>query len=322
MIALSTEVIGFNKPVLLVVLIILVFGALECERSWTRSRRRRGVEPGALAYVLDGLMILGTVLVLVGIAMLFVEGLTSMASMIGGLIDGGRVGLLIVGMILALGLVLALARAARGRHAAQDSASARAVAQPSIYPAARALEAHLADRVEQPGYAPLQDRFDEQSVPALSMMQQHWQPSAAITANVPTSFLNLAKPPVKPQTRPRFVLASTFLILALVVVVISSTGLFRHQLTDILASLEASYGTAASLTTPLAATDVQGAQKRVKSNELNLRAQPGTEQQVVVVLKQGDIVTAFTDARLLQGATWIKVRAGDYEGWVDQSLLE
>jgi Bacterial SH3 domain len=321
MIALSTEVIGFNKPVLLVVLIILVFGALECERSWTRSRRRRGVEPGALAYVLDGLMILGTVLVLVGIAMLFVEGLTSMSSMIGGLIDGGRVGLLIVGMVLALGLVLALARAARGRRVAQDSANARAVVRSSIYPAASALEAHLADRVEQPDYAPLQDRFDEQSVPALSMMQQHRQ-SAATTANVPTSFLNLAKPRAKPQTRPRFALASTFLILALVVVVISSTGLFRSQLTDVLASLEASYGTAASLTTPLAPTDVQGVQKRVKSNELNLRAQPGTEQQVVVVLKQGDIVTAFTDARLLQDATWIKVRAGDYEGWVDQSLLE
>ena len=73
---------------------------------------------------------------------------------------------------------------------------------------------------------------------------------------------------------------------------------------------------------PLPASDAQGAQKRVKSNGLNLRAQPGTDQQVVVVLKQGDTVTVFTDARLIRDAIWVKVRAGDYEGWVDQSLLE
>jgi len=42
----------------------------------------------------------------------------------------------------------------------------------------------------------------------------------------------------------------------------------------------------------------------------------------VMVLKQDDAVIVFTDARLIQGATWVKVRAGVNEGWVDQSLLE
>ena len=41
-----------------------------------------------------------------------------------------------------------------------------------------------------------------------------------------------------------------------------------------------------------------------------MRAQPGTDQQVVVVLKQGDTVMVFNDARLIHGATWVKVRAG------------
>jgi uncharacterized protein YgiM (DUF1202 family) len=73
---------------------------------------------------------------------------------------------------------------------------------------------------------------------------------------------------------------------------------------------------------PLSASDVQGSQKRVKSNGLNVRARPGTDQQVVAVLKQGDTVTVFTDARSIRDAIWVKVRAGDHEGWVDQSLLE
>ena len=121
MIALSTGLTVFSEPLLLVVLIALVFGALEGERAWTRSRRRRGLEPGAVAYLLDGLVIIGAVLALVGAAMLFVEGLTSIAALVGGVIDGERVGLLIVGMALALGLALALARAASGRRAAQDA---------------------------------------------------------------------------------------------------------------------------------------------------------------------------------------------------------
>jgi hypothetical protein len=227
-------------------------------------------------------------------------------------------------------------------------------AQPSI-----GLEASMAGAPAPSAYEPLRESFEEQ--PALAMMQQRWQPSATSAASAPTSFLDLAEPhaPTQP-TRSRFALASTLLSLALVVMLVSSAVLFRHQLMNVLSGMEASYGagdsssgasfgqtdagaenaaanvgaaaasiasapTAASLPTPaapLAASDAQGAQKRVKSNGLNLRAQPGTDQQVVVVLKQGDIVIVFNDARLIQGATWIKVRAGDYEGWVDQSLLE
>jgi hypothetical protein len=176
---------------------------------------------------------------------------------------------------------------------------------------------------------------------------------------VPTSFLDLAEPHAQLQARSRFALASTLLTLALVVVLVSGAVLFRRPLINMLAGMDAapvtadtgsresfdqadagaenaaanvgaaasvvSAPTAASQPTPAAlqpASDAQAAQKRVKSNRLNLRAQPGIDQQVVVVLKQGDIVTVFNDARLIQGATWVKVRTGDFEGWVDQSLLE
>ena len=359
--ALSAGLIGLSKPVLLVALIVLIFGALECERFWTRSRRRRGLEPGAVAFLLDGLVIIGIVLVLAVGASLFVAGITSTAAIIGGMIDGERGGLLIVGMALALGLALALTRAANRRQAAPASAGASAVGMPSIYPPVSAAEARLAGAEEQQlGYESPQEHIEEPLMAPLAMMQERWQPGAATAADVPTSFFDLAEPRAQARTRSRFALASTLLMLALMVSLISGIVLFRRPLGNVLAGMEASYSTAdtssggslgqagtgaenaaaavsaatasvvsaptaASQPAPAAlppASDAQAVQKRVKSNGLNLRAQPGTDQQVVVVLKQGDTVMVFNDARLIHGATWVKVRAGDFEGWVDQSLLE
>ncbi len=365
MIALSTGLTIFGEPLILVALIVLVFGALEGERIWTRTRRRRALEPGALAYLLDGLVIVGVVLTIVGAATLFVEGLTSIAATVGGIIDGQRVGLLIVGMALALGLALALARASSGRRAAQDLAVARAAVMPPINPGTSAAETRVAGAPEQqPAYTVLpRERFEEPPMPALAMMQERWQPGATSATSIPKSFLDLVEPQSKAPARSRFALASTLLMLALVVMVVSSAVLFRHQLMNVLSGMEASYGgavatdssaapsqldisaenaaanvgaavpaanaptvisqpTAVAPAAPLPASDAQGAQKRVKSNGLNMRRQPGTDQEVVAVLKQGDVVTVFTDARLIRDAIWVKVRAGDNEGWVDQSLLE
>jgi hypothetical protein len=358
MIALSTGLTGFSGPVLLVVLIILVLGALEGERVWTRSRRRRRLAPGVVAYLLDGLVIVGMVLALVGVATLFVEGLNSMAVVVGGVINGERVGLLIVGMALALGLALVLARAASGRRTAQDVASASTAVAPPTNVGPTVAEARLAVATEPP-VASAPSPYERFEAPPLAMMQERWQPSAASAVDVPTSFLDLKESRSNKPARSRFALASTLLVLALMVMVVSSALLFRHQLMGILAGMEASYGGVANATSngsppslaaadtssaaadvgaaaasvvsaptavgqaaALPAGDAQAAEKRVKSNGLNLRAQPGTDQQVVAVLAQGDLVTVFNDARLIQGATWVKVRAGEFEGWVDQRLLE
>jgi hypothetical protein len=349
--ALSFELTIFGKPLILVALIALVFAALQGERAWSRSRRRQGLEPGTVAYLLDGLVLVGVVLAFAASAMLFVQGLKSISMLLGGVIDGERVGLLFVGMAIALGLALALVRVASRRRAAQPVAGARM----PIGPERSATEASLASAPAQQAYEPLREHFEEEQ--PLAMLQQRWQPSAVSTASVPTSFLDLVEPP---RPRSRFALASTLLSLALVVLLVSSAVLFRHQLTNIISGIEASYSTAgasdggspgqtdvgaenaaanvgaatasvasaptaASLPTPAApllASDAQGAQKHVKSNSLNLRVGPGITQDVVVVLKQGDAVTVFTDASLIEGATWVRVRAGDHEGWVDQSLLE
>jgi hypothetical protein len=349
--ALSFELTIFGKPLILVALIALVFAALQGERAWSRSRRRQGFEPGTVAYLLDGLVLVGVVLALVTGAALFVQGLKSISMLLGGMIGGERVGLLIVGMAIALGLALALVRVASRRRTAQSVAGARV----PLGPEQSATEVSLAGAPAQQAHEPLREHFEEGR--PLAMLQQRWQPSAVSTASVPTSFLDLAEPP---QPRSRFALAPTLLSLALVVLLVSGAVLFRYQLTNIISGIETSYSTAgtgdgrapgqadagaenaaanvgaaaasvasaptaASLSTPaasLSASDAQGAQKHVKSSGLNLRAQPGLDQQVVMVLKQGDAVIVFTDARLIQGATWVKVRVGDKLGWVDQSLLE
>ncbi|MEO7909315.1 MAG: SH3 domain-containing protein [Roseiflexaceae bacterium] len=352
--ALALELTIFGEPVFLVALIALAAAALQGERVWSRSRRRHGLEPGAVAYLLDGLVIVCIGLAFAAGATLFVQGLKSIAMLLGGVIDGERVGLLIVGMALALGLAFALVRIASRRRAAQAVAG---VGLPNGLDMS-AVDASMGSVLAQQAYESQREPFEDEQ--PLAMTQQRWKPSVTSAAGVPTSFLDLVEPPAIPQrqARSRFALATTLLSLALVVMLVSGAVVFRHQLMNILLGMEANYGTAgssasfgqtnagaetaaanvgaaaapvasaptaASLPTPaapLSASDAQGTQKRVKSVSLNLRAQPGTSQDILVVLKQGDLVTMFTDFQLLQGATWVKVRVGANEGWVDQSLLE
>jgi len=161
---------------------------------------------------------------------------------------------------------------------------------------------------------------------------------------VPTSFLDLAEPSANKPARSRFI--PGLLTLALVVLLVSGAVLFRSQVSAALFGMDRS-GEAVAITSggtiqpnagtvnaaanvsaavptsaPLPANDAQGERKHVKSDGLNVRALPGTDQQVVAVLAKGDAVVVFTDARLLHDTLWVKVRAGAYEGWVDQSLLE
>jgi hypothetical protein len=346
MIALSNGLTIFGEPVLLLALIVLVSALLEVERIWTRSRRKRRLDPGAMAYLLDGLGLAGMALVLVGIGTLFVKGLTSIAELLGGVFDGQRLGLLIVGMALALGLALVLARIASGRRAAQDAAGAMVAAPHSL--GANMPGPALAGALEHPPtYAPA-DQLEDEPLPSLALLQERWRPAAA---SAPTSFLELAEPGAKP--RPRSRLAPALLTLGLVVMLVSSAVLFRGQVIGMLAgmsspsndtsvqqnagpvSASANVGVAvapaASATdvpsqpaavAPAPASEAPGGTKRVKSDALNMRALPGIDQQVVLVLKKGDAVAVFTDAQLLRDTIWVKVRFGDQEGWVDQSLLE
>lgn len=348
MIALSNGLTVFGDPVLVVGLVALTFAFLETERVWTRSRRRRGFEPGAAAYLLDGLVLAGIVLVLVGLTSLFIGGLKSIAHLLGGVFDGEQVGLLIVGIALALGLALALVRIARGRRAERDVVRAGAAgAPPASLGASVAAPIATAPLEYQPAPAPHQPAAEEE-LPPLALLQERWQPAARAAANVPTSFLEIGQPQAAAAARSRFAFALSLLTLAFVALLVSGAILFRGQLISMLSGLDSSSGqvavagdgqgavqpkataeqpvanvsSAAQPAAPAPANDAPGGTRRVKSDELNVRARPGVDQQVVVVLTKGVSVTVLTDMRLIDNAVWVKVRIGDQEGWVDQSLLE
>jgi hypothetical protein len=361
MIGLSNGLTMFGDPILLVGLIALTFAFLETERVWTRTRRRRGFDPGATAYLLDGLVLAGVALAFVGISTLFVGGLSSIARLLGGAFDGEQVGLLIVGIALGFGLVLAVVRITRGRRTVQDAAYPGAVAAPPSGFDQNAAEAILSRPPEyqpisdaisssQPEYRPAAEpaphqATDVEAIPSLALLQERWQPTARAAANVPTSFLELGQPQ-SVATRSRFAFASSLLALAFVALLVSGAILFRGQLISMLSGLDspggqvAAIGNGESLVQPNAtaqqpvvnvssaeqppapANEAQTTTKRVRSDELNVRARPGVDQEVVVVLTKGVSVNILTDARLIGNAVWVKVRIGDQQGWVDQSFLE
>jgi hypothetical protein len=350
MIALSNGLSLFGEPVLLVVLIALAFAGIETERVWTRKRRRRGLDPGGMAYVLDGLVLAGVLLLLVGICALLVRTLASIARLLGGLFEGGRAGVVIVGVALALGLVWALVRIASRRRADQEMLHVGALGTPPV-----SARAELAE----PSMAGSPEKQPDQPAPPLAMLQDRWQPGATTTASLPTSFLDLAEPPSPTAARSRFGVASSLLVLALVVLLVGGSILFRSQLLGLFSGPDPSRDAAvvtgngegavqptSSVEQPAAnvsgaglpaaraptavrefvapppADGVQSGTKRVKSDQLNVRLEPGLGQQVVLVLAKGAAVTVLTDARLISDAIWVKVRVGDQEGWVDQSFLE
>ncbi len=59
----------------------------------------------------------------------------------------------------------------------------------------------------------------------------------------------------------------------------------------------------------------------VNTQQLNLRSGPGTEYSVVTKLSQGDSVICLERAQSRDGTTWVRIRAGSFEGWVNQKLL-
>ncbi|HJZ46728.1 MAG TPA: SH3 domain-containing protein [Roseiflexaceae bacterium] len=351
MIALSNGLTLFGEPLVIVVLIVLIFALLETERAWTRSRRRRRLDPGTLPYLLDGLVIAAVALALASIVTQFVQGLTSLAHLLGALFE--RAGLLIIGAAAALVLALALARIASRRRASQNVVIASVAAGASGEMGIDAAESDSA-------YAPaLHERFGDQPVPSLGLYQERRQPAAANAANVPTSFLDLDESGANSQARSRFAAVPALLVLALVVALVTGAVLFRDQVIAVVSGVDTSRGATATTgdgegaiqpgagaqpaaanvsaavpgaeSAPTAAAqavqsaqpnDAPGTAKHVKSETLNVRALPGTDQPVVAVLAKGDAVVVFTDARLIRDTIWVKVRADTHEGWVDQSLLE
>jgi hypothetical protein len=161
---------------------------------------------------------------------------------------------------------------------------------------------------------------------SVSMIGQHRRPMPA--APPPASFLTDI--PLVEQPRSRLRLA----VVALAIVVLAGSTLFFWQpLAGLMPSVapEANADTApAPRNAPTPATNSTAPARpapaaifvHVKSNVLNLRAGPGTDQQVLMTLRRGDQVLLLKETQTIAGRTWVKVQSGEQAGWVSQEFLE
>ncbi|MGH8710686.1 MAG: SH3 domain-containing protein, partial [Burkholderiales bacterium] len=61
---------------------------------------------------------------------------------------------------------------------------------------------------------------------------------------------------------------------------------------------------------------------RVSTENLNLRSNPGTNQPVIMQLPQGTKVIILNESQNIGGTSWVKVRVGQQEGWVNQKHIQ
>lgn len=59
----------------------------------------------------------------------------------------------------------------------------------------------------------------------------------------------------------------------------------------------------------------------VNTLQLNIRSAPGSESAVVTKLSRGDSILCLDRGTSADGGAWIRVRAGSFEGWVNEKLV-
>ena len=351
----------FGNPWLVLGLLALAVVLLDIERWWTRARRRRGRRVGAPAYALDALAIASAVLATASAAALLARGIIAVALLTGELLgwigtqaraySGMLVAIIACIALVAVGVALARSRLRRPR--AHPDLSEQPPVTTSTVESSRADVAIVLPTVPQaldqpPGgttqMAPLivapslaqanavptasspriiTAQADEPTEPltSLSMLGHNRRPYRS-TAPQPQSFLTSAPEPDKRRSRLPLALATLALI------GLSVYGfVFRQQVVGLLPALRpaTSEVTAAALSLPTsipAAPTAPLVSRHVKSDTLNLRARPGTDQQVIAKLTHGATVLLLDETATVDGRTWVRVRAGEQEGWVSQDLLE
>jgi hypothetical protein len=174
----------------------------------------------------------------------------------------------------------------------------------------------------------LPDARAEEPIEGLASVSMIGQRRPHVAASPPRSFLPSTSAPAPRRSRlPLALVALTVVALA------GAAFFFRPQLAELLPgfSAQTSYATApvarsaptsAPGSGPAAPTPAPALSGQVKSDVLNLRAGPGTDQQVIATLRRGTRVLLLNETQTIAGRTWVKVRAGEQVGWVSQEFLE
>jgi hypothetical protein len=340
----STGLWVLSTPWVLAVLLALGVGGLEGERYWTRTRRRAAARPGPLAYCLDGLSLGGIALFILGLVLLILQLVGALVRLAGTAIGwmGQQASAhpwpLVGGAVLCLAVVAAVVL---GRNAMRARALRPVAAPTPRFAVAHAVEMPAASAVG--GTTAPRETAGELSgeeLGGLSMYQARSRPSSS-PAMHPQSFLDMRRADAPPENKPKRRSAVVPALVGLIVIALVAGGvLFRTQIVGLVsgvagvaderapAATQVAGVAAAGQTAPSAAVGPTAAPvvalevRRVKSDSLNLRVAPGTDQAVLGVLARGEQVTLLSERQDIAATSWVKVRAGEREGWVSEKLLE
>lgn len=68
-------------------------------------------------------------------------------------------------------------------------------------------------------------------------------------------------------------------------------------------------------------TVVPAGPARIQIQDVNLRPEPGTENQEILIIRRGRAIEVFGEARRVDESTWVQVRFEGRSGWVNQNYV-
>ncbi len=329
-----------GSPSIIIALVLSAIVLLELERIWTRTRRFAGQPVGAPAFVLDGLALLAALLAFVGgvlaLTRMVIEGVSSTFEYAKGLITriDGTVAGLATGSLIALLVSMLLIR----RLSSRASASSRASMSEAINPEGRSIRSEPALPVTDGLPVPSGNVVEPEEEPPLVMLRTRRPPRRPVIhpALMPTVEPTLTPP----RPRHRHLHWSAVIVATLLVfgatgfvyrdTIIQTVAAWQFPITSLVIS-RPTEGEGPVFPTTIPATASVEAHtaptpalqiRYVVVERLNLRAGPGVGYPVITTLKRGDEVVALGETAGSGEDMWVRVRAGEQEGWVFRAFLQ
>ena len=327
-----------GSPSIIIALVLGAIGLLELERIWTRTRRFAGRPVGAPAFVLDGLALLAALLAFVGgvlaLTRMVIEVVSPIFEHTKGLIeqiDGTAAGLA-TGSLIALLVSMLLIR----RLSSHTSAPSRESISEATASEGRSIRSAPALPVADGLPVPSGNVVEPGEEPPLVMLRTRRPPQRPVLHPAPIPTVEPALTPPRPGHRRLHWSA----VIVATLLVFGATGfVYRDTIIQTVAawqfpttSLVISRPTEGSVfpTTLPAVPSVEAHTaptpapqlRYVVVERLNLRAGPGVGYPVITTLKRGDEVVALGETAGSGEDMWVRVRAGEQEGWVFRAFLQ
>lgn len=326
-----------GSPSILLALVLSAVSLLELERRWTRARRFAGMPVGAPAFVLDGLVILATLLAVIGGVLMLMRTIVSALqyafAQINGLtlpIDGTIAGL-IAGFTIALLILVVLIRRMTVRTPSSQPSAHTGDVQTHLLALKESALSSAAPSMTAPDYVSFRDLEEESSLVMLRTRRPTPRPVSA-----PERIWTPETVTTKSRTDRRRLPWSVVVVITLLAAsvagvayrdaVLTMASSVVEQMMEFSAPPSSTADTPMNPTSPpMSATIAPSPAPKILQvavERLNLRAGPGTGYPVVTTLKRGDDVESLGETAGSGEDVWVRVRAGTQEGWVFRAFLQ